>query len=532
MYKLLIVDDELLVLVGIKSMLDWEKEGISIVGAASNGEQAYALIVEHSPDIVITDIIMPVMDGLALMEKCRSTLEYQPQFILLTSHEDFQYARKAIGLGAADYLVKLDLNADTLQAAIGSAKERCGLSLKRGLSPAVGGADETTEKLVKLAINNLLDEEKRNKLAMRLGVAGGTVAVLFLQMKIANEQGFTRSERDRAYNCVLDTMQKIMGQTFRSHCVGLDKDSVLALVSVPGDDSVEVVDMRERLSEVFARLAVFIRQYFNTELGAGVSSLGTFEDIAPLYAEAREAYGHICQESPIRFYTELPRGVAEHRRFDSTIIARQVLSAYEVGDVEQVTNTFLELDSLLRVAAPHYDQLLDACHKLLFFVLTGIETGEDIVRSVMPESANYLSYIRNLDNSGKIIDWLRRLGEAICESMRSQSGDYTNRLVVKTKQYISAKIQERLTLGEVAGELGISPGYLSNIFKRYADCGFSDYVTRMKMDKAIELLRLNDKKIYEVSHYLGYDNAYYFSKVFKKYTGLTPKEYITKHFKI
>ena len=113
MVKLLIVDDEPLVQIGIRSMLNWEKLGIEVAGTAANGKQAYDFILENQPEIVITDIKMPVMDGMELIEKCQS-LEQTPLFILLTSYEEFHLVKQSISYQVLEYLVKLELTEEVL----------------------------------------------------------------------------------------------------------------------------------------------------------------------------------------------------------------------------------------------------------------------------------------------------------------------------------------------------------------------------------------------------------------------------------
>lgn len=134
MYQLLIVDDEPLVQAGIRSMLNWNEMNIDICGTAMNGQAALKIIEETSPDIVITDIKMPVMSGLELAKVCRERYgENSPYFIILTSYEDFQMARDALSYQVSDYLVKLELTPEVLKTpSTGSllrsrspAKSRC-----------------------------------------------------------------------------------------------------------------------------------------------------------------------------------------------------------------------------------------------------------------------------------------------------------------------------------------------------------------------------------------------------------------------
>ena len=124
MIKLLIVDDEPLVQIGIKSMVNWADLGIEVCGAAMNGEAALKLIEEYSPEIVITDIKMPKMNGLELAKACRETYGQIPLFIFLTSYEEFQLIKQAMNYQAVDYLIKLELTPDSLTASVRRALER------------------------------------------------------------------------------------------------------------------------------------------------------------------------------------------------------------------------------------------------------------------------------------------------------------------------------------------------------------------------------------------------------------------------
>lgn len=124
MIKLIIADDEPLVQAGIKSMINWEDYQISIVGTASNGAAAYELIQEHSPELIITDIKMPVMSGLELARKCQEEGRKLPLFIILTSYEEFNFVREAITYQVVDYLIKLELTPEVLLETVKKAIER------------------------------------------------------------------------------------------------------------------------------------------------------------------------------------------------------------------------------------------------------------------------------------------------------------------------------------------------------------------------------------------------------------------------
>ena len=125
MYRLLIVDDEPLVQIGLKTMLAKDhSDSIEVVGTASNGQEAWEIIKDTPPDIVIADIRMPMMTGLELLKKTHDKYGDVPAFIMLTAYEEFEMARQALVLEAVDYLVKIELNSKTLEKALSMAKKR------------------------------------------------------------------------------------------------------------------------------------------------------------------------------------------------------------------------------------------------------------------------------------------------------------------------------------------------------------------------------------------------------------------------
>ncbi|MEG0369919.1 MAG: response regulator, partial [Hungatella sp.] len=151
MYRIILVDDEPLILAGIASLITWEDYDCTIIGKATNGPSAYDMITKLKPDIVITDIRMPVLNGLELIEKCKAN-GCVFSFLVLTNLEEFHLARKALALGASDYLVKLDLSAESLIASLMRAKENCNLKIRQGDALA----QSSSADLIRAYLNQLL----------------------------------------------------------------------------------------------------------------------------------------------------------------------------------------------------------------------------------------------------------------------------------------------------------------------------------------------------------------------------------------
>ena len=188
MTQLLIVDDEPLVQIGIRSMLNWENLGIEIAGTASNGKQAYDIILEKQPQIVITDIKMPIMDGMQLIESCQE-LPHPPLFILLTSYEEFQLVRQAISYQVLDYLVKLELTEEILTASVKKALMILEKEKKISLPPKNAVSDFSVfvdNFYIRLLLNLFETEEQFENLCSLLSIRFDSAAYAVGYLKMAN----------------------------------------------------------------------------------------------------------------------------------------------------------------------------------------------------------------------------------------------------------------------------------------------------------------------------------------------------------
>ena len=220
MVQLLIVDDEPLVQIGIRSMLNWESMGIEIAGTATNGRQAYDIILEKHPEIVITDIKMPIMDGMQLIEKCQSQ-EHPPLFILLTSYEEFALVKQAISYQVLDYLVKLELTEDVLNAAIQKAlgileKERKQAEEKNRLYDLM--QKQTAEQFQQIAgyvdqLEQCTDHREYHRLLGKILIVGSylkrrkNLTLSALEGKELKEEELIQSLRESCSNLVFCEIQ-------------------------------------------------------------------------------------------------------------------------------------------------------------------------------------------------------------------------------------------------------------------------------------------------------------------------------------
>ena len=423
MYRLLIVDDEPLVQIGLKTMLSKEHSNdIEIIATASNGKEAWEIIEKEKPDIVIADIRMPVMTGLELLQKSYEKFGNIPAFIILTAYEEFDMVREALSGDAVDYLVKIELTPKTLNAALSKAIKRIEGSApapKRANVGATSSLDDLRQKfLLRLIFNSShLGEDDIKKEAKELGVdlEFKKYTVVYGEIAVDDTQGEASTDTLDIYTSSLNMAKEILSK-YNNQCrvVSVDLRHFVVVFFLAEDTDVSTT--MDEISDALENAGKMVAGYFKSAITFGIgSAVSKVTDISVSCDEAMTALSSSDEETPISRY--------------------------------------------------------------------------DII-------------VGNNRRSGK------------------------DKLIQTIQEYIDDNLNGRVQLNEVAEAFGLSPAYLSVLFKKAMETGFSEYVYTKKIEKAKEMLLSGDMKIYEVADALGFESAYYFSKVFKKVDGHSPREYI------
>lgn len=419
MLRILLADDEPLVLIGLQGMLEWEKQGYTICGTARNGKLALEAIEREKPDIVIADVKMPVMDGLSLAHTCHEKGSL-PVFIMLTSSEDFSYARRAIEAGVVDYLVKMDLTPTSLCGALERASEK--VKKERALTGQMPSKSEMEEGLrtlqdrflIRLYAGLIPDEAHLQQEMKGLDLHLDQPCLIAAWGEILPANAAMTTEQQLKLNLACCRMLETTLQNYLPvHATGTDVLHFSALFSLTEEQS---RDVKAFLEPLLKKASQILYNYFSARL---------------LWAVGRPAAA--------------PLGLPRRCR---------------------------ELDTLRL--------LLSDSEPILF-----------------------------------------------AEDMDSDASASKLQTVAQVKAYIRDHLSEKLTLADVAAVFSFSPGYLSQLFGKYGG-GFVEYITEARVAAAKEMLEKGDKKIYEIAEELGFESSFYFSKVFKKATGLSPREYQQK----
>lgn len=538
MYRVMIVDDEPLILAGIASLLDWKEYGCEISGKAANGQQALKLMEEQKPDIVITDIKMPGMDGIGFMKAVKERGWDDVIFILLTNLEEFSLARQALSLGAVEYLVKMELTEEKLADSLKLAMER--REMKRKAEAAGTAVTVSREEAVMGYIEKLLTDGGTFSGGASSGNAGEASAqnqgegydsclrrpvLAIISFNYGYEgfsSDFTREDQKKVISFAENIIEQMVKGYFDHSC--LVRRELNSLVLVMSTDGIE--DYREQIRSLGEKIISVVKDYFEVSVSVAVSSrkesLGEF---GALLYEAMSATNHYFYHSldPVVFYSEECETSARHTgSFHIGFLKKDLSQAVALNDSGRLEEILNQVACLLREHNPSRQQAVNACANLYFFLSSFFEDGEE---PDFPYEVNIMEKLGRLGTLGQIIQWINWFKEAVSRILERRRDTRVDKIAEMVREYVMEHYKERITLGQAAEALNISQGYLSTAFKKQSGESFTNYVSAIKIEKAKELIASHQYMMYEVSDLLGFDTPFYFSKVFKKVTGMSPKEY-------
>jgi len=519
MFKVLLVDDERVILDGISRFVNWQALGTELAGTARNGLEALEIITSHQPDIVITDILMPGMDGLELIAKVRE-LELPVQFIMLSGFSDFEYARQALRYGVKEYLLK-PCNEEMISRAITEVikeveqrrhKERFMERLQAEFRQALPHAREQLFK--EFVTNKTYGKRDWERYRDLLGIRSDETRVRLILFELEDSHEFEHLFALK--NIALD----IIGhdQLLLSTAIG---SQVVLLVE---DESEEISDALYGRVDQIKRI---FYEYYKIDTSIALSDAGQIGDARRMYREALSLISHrfyleegsLITRNDVMSMEENRTGKAD---IDVQIDEERLGMLIRAGRTEEVQAMIGEYFD--RLASLRLEASMTKTYAITLY-LSIIRHDPERTKHMMAEIAS-LDSIHTLTGLQSFVEKAAlEIAGRNYESNRSKQ----SAIIRKVLEIIRSNLgNPELSLNSVAQEmLYMNPDYLGKLFKKETGEKFSNYVTRLRMEKAIEMItRSGDAKIFEIAESLGYgDNPQYFSKVFKKYTGFTPSEF-------
>lgn len=522
--KVFIVDDERLVRDLLKNCIDWNELGFSVVGESSNAVEGLEMVDKLEPDLIFTDICMPVMDGLEFGRKVMEKHQ-EAKIVVLTGHDKFEYAREGIKLGIADFLLK-PINDDEIKKTALAMKNEILENKKqreeylRIKEQLINNMPFLREKFFNELISSNFELYEYEEKMKYFGIETRDDIFQTAVIEISGENVISSGEESRII-AGLRLREQVEAFFYDKKNIFAFPNSTQRMVVICNDSRVDFYEMCEELKD---KLIESLK--FNICIGVG-NAYGRPDMISNSYREALGAleYKFITGKNQVIlfsdiYYTQEKESVQLNELLGSFVF--YVRSGLKEKAEEIVDDVFSE--------ARHNIAAKEQLRVISFNFVAGImniliETGLSkeevfsdneqpferiIVMETMPEMRNYL---------GEII-------EKCTSIINSNQHKKVRKIFLDVKEYIDSNFNDpEISLSEVAKKFFVNLSYLSKIFKEENGITFVDYLIKLRMDHAIELLKATDQKAYQIAEEVGIKDPHYFSVCFKKYTGVSVNEY-------
>ncbi|WP_419872792.1 response regulator [Candidatus Pristimantibacillus sp. PTI5] len=493
MLKAVVFDDEHIVLMALRAVIEWESYGIELVGTADNGVEALQIFRDLSPDIVLTDIRMPGMDGLELIELI-SMEAPDTMFVVFSGFNEFEYVRRAIGLGVVDYLEK-PVTVDKIKSAIEKTIKR--IVHQYEVSALKSKLEKNHLDLLEKATLDLLliGENALEKWTHLYGNSDLVQGVTILAFNDKNDE-FTGN-----------LMSNIIHVTN-----GSERLTVMVHHELPTEPIWET--LMEWSNE-------------NTVLFGSGRTYASMIDAPKSYREALRAlrYGRFMKETgwiriqDIEGNTDFTNNLNKHE--EAVVLSLRTLDKVSLDKALESFDVWMETQKLDPEKAEH---------EILMMVYRGHEVVKDVDRDIqLPGMIIPHQELSGMQTREEMIVWLKGRLELIMEWLKANRTSSKNIAIEKAIVYLDNNYGDDVYLQELAEHVGLNPTYFSLLFREQMGITYIKYLTNLRIEHAKIMLR-EGLRVNEVSGKVGYLNHRHFNEIFKKQVGMTPGQYKDKHF--
>ena len=505
MIKVFLVEDEKIIRKSIKNNVKWEENGFEFAGEAPDGEMALPMIEKLHPDIVITDIKMPFMDGLELSDILKKKMP-KIQIIILSGYGEFDYAKEAIKIGVTDYLTK-PVTGEQLLEALNMRYQFFG-NLIRG----------------KISVSKLMEQGNE------LGIDLMAPAYNFMLFKI-----FSKNENDTEAVYDLRTKEDAIVEEVSSqfeNMIVFHRVTEGYILMIKAQNTEETIQVAK---DYVAALTKRMKKEKELQWFAGIGhAVERLHNLSESYDSASKAFAYQYQSSGNEavFFDKLDNEKIERaedlQQVDFTKVNSESLEEFLRNGKEEAVHLFVE-EYTKTLGKSNMDSFM-FCQYMLINIQVGVMK---FVEKMGVEKANidrtfkdYKQQIAAVSTGEKAAEYIEELIIQAIRMRNERLGKKHSSLITEAKEFIVKNYQEEtLSLSDVADQVGLSSSHFSTTFKQETGKSFVEFLTSVRMDKAKEMLCFTDMKASQISYEVGYKDPHYFSYLFKKTQGCTPSEY-------
>lgn len=529
MYKAIIVDDEDLVRQGLKKHFDWGAHNIEIVADLSDGQKAFQFVKDNHIDLVLTDVLMPYMDGITLAKNLRE-LYPDIKIIFISGHDDVIYLKKALKVEAVDYILK-SIDLDELDETVSRVVNIMNIEnqSKKNLADMENLLNQSIPLLQERFFITMIRDDFENPVIMKERIEFLNIplndemhyCVLVVQIQRVYSTFHVLSERER----------QLLSLQIQNECteVGKQYSDTICFENKQGEYvmilSLLEEEYEETLLEVSENLNKRLRDGMNLPVSIGISDrFKGLENIRSSYDNASNAISkrYLLDDAlaiSVDKY-EMDEGLKEFKESAEKSL-QECLSS---GNTEQVSKVLEELFAIIREKFHQEEEQ----NLMIFILLLPTRIVTDIK---INKKSDYSNQRRILDKFLCCADFeeqchlIQKLYFEVAALMSSMSKTYSHSIINQVRKTIEERFKEQISITTLAKDVFLTPTYLCVLFKQVTGTTINDYLTLTRLERAKKLLSDPYIKLYDVCYEVGYLSPSYFSRLFKKYTGISPSEY-------
>ncbi|MEK8210850.1 MULTISPECIES: response regulator [unclassified Paenibacillus] len=533
MLTMIIADDEPFIRRSLIHGFKWQEEfGLEVIGEAADGEEAYELCMKHTPDILFTDIMMPFLNGLQVAEKLKAA-GCLTKIIIISGAQDFSYAQSAMKVNAEGYIlkpVKLGEVKDIFHKVIARIHhERDNqLNLNQLKKQLHDNMPLIREKFLQNLIAGLYRNEgeiwekvdyfalpfKRNDPL--------SVGVLQLDDYGAAVDKFTEEYKQLLYFSI----QNIMSECLNSHPCGIGfvaSENEFIMIFCPGEEPAS-----DSISSLCEQIIASIKEYLRLDASIGIGRT------CRLAGQIENSYKDALAALAYKFYTghasilHIKDIQPDTETLQSTFFYKfhaQLMNELKAGHTDKVMELLETLFTMLEGPKLQIGYVQSICAEIIFTSARALYEIDEEIERVLNDRITIMDTLYIQKNIAGLKSYMLSLFHDLSAYVAGKNTSKNSRAINKIRSIVQEGYAQELSISRIAEEVFLTPNYISLIFKKETGETITDYITKIRMGKAKELLQTTDLKVMEISERVGYENPHYFSTVFKKTVGVHPLKY-------
>lgn len=532
LYRIILVDDEEEVRKSIIKKIQWEQAGFQVVGDAENGEDALEKIENLEPDVVLTDIRMPYMDGLALTEKIRQ--KYPSMKVLIFSgYDDFEYAKRAIKLNVTEYILK-PVNVEELTLILKRIRHNLDEEIEQRRN--VNMLRENYKNSLPIIREHFLNDMVHGNLTPKvieekiveynLPIANArkwVVAAIDVETAVHTrlEALSLHEEQELIPISIMQLVQEKLGEYCRFVLFRVSSDLIMLA-------AIDSTNTQTGLIDVLGDICKETRKILQVPITIGIGhSCEELKDVPQSFFSARNALGYkaiIGSGSTIYINDVEPLNYGK-LVFDSKDES-ELVAAIKFGPEETIREAVRSVVGRMEGAKVHERQCQVYCLMVMNCIIRLTQQYDLDLPEVLNARGSFLDFSKAVQRGDEFYQWLLSSALGINGAISQERDNTTRNIINKAKQYIMDNYQNPdLSVEMICRQLHMSPAYFSTMFKKETGQAYIAYLTEIRLNKAVELLNTTDDKTYIIAAKVGYQEQNYFSYVFKKRFGISPTKY-------